>query len=208
MDEIRSLVFFVGVLIFFIYVLWRIMLYYFVTKRLKKLEKDFISDVTSDIASAKELSDENILSPEEENIRREYLFQETEIVQGIISRMGNNSFLIKGWSITLVVVSLLFKGTYYHHFVAFIPWGIFWWLDAYFLRLEKLYRKWYDWLIENRLTNEDFLLDVNNKRLEENYGKEISSELKIMFSKTLGIFYGLIFCVIVIVIIFDFCIGA
>jgi len=139
----------------------------------------------------------------DKKILREYLLKETEIVQSIISRMANNSFLIKGWSVTLVVASLLFKGVFYHHFVALIPWLIFWWYDAYFLRLEKLYRKLYDWLINNRLDADKFLLDMAKDRLEERFGNEVPCLSQIAFSKTLVVFYGILFIIILSAILVD-----
>ena len=39
--------------------------------------------------------------------------------------MNSNSFLIKGWTITLVVVALLLNRNKYHVFIAFIPLIIF-----------------------------------------------------------------------------------
>jgi hypothetical protein len=112
--------------------------------------------------------------------------------------MANNSFLIKGWTITLVVVTLLLKGNKYHTFIAFIPILVFWFLDAYFLRLERLYRRLYNWVKDNRLKTEDFLFDLNYKRFE----KEEQSILRIMFSITLGLFYGSIFGLTLIYVIF------
>lgn len=143
----------------------------------------------------------------DEKILREYLLKEAEIVQDIISRMANNSFFIKGWSVTLVVASLLFKGVAYHHFVAFLPWLIFWSLDAYFLRMERLYRKLYDWLINNRLKNDKFLLDTNKDRLEERFGKKVPCVSQIMISKTLIAFYGVLLIIIVSAILIDLFIG-
>jgi hypothetical protein len=132
-----------------------------------------------------------------ENIK-EFMIKELEIIQGIINRMANNSFLIKGWTITLVVVTLLLKGNKYHTFIAFIPILVFWFLDAYFLRLERLYRRLYNWVKDNRLKTKDFLLDLNYKRFE----KEEQSILRIMFSITLGLFYGSIFGLTLIYVIF------
>jgi hypothetical protein len=140
----------------------------------------------------------------EEKTLREYLFKETEFVQKIITRMGTNSFLIKGWSVTLVVASLLIKGTPYHHFVAFVPWVVFWFLDAYFLRLEKLYRVYYDWLIKHRLTNEENLLDMHCGRLEERFGKEVPCLVQTAFSKTLRVFYGILGFIIIMFILIDY----
>jgi len=134
---------------------------------------------------------------------RQYLFKEVEIVQGIITRMGINSFLVKGWAITLVVASLLISGFSYHHFVAFLPWMIFWAYDAYFLRMEKLYRKLNDWLINNRYKSEEFLLDMNKSSLEKRFGKETPCLQQVMFSKTLIVFYGLLLVMIVLSVTVD-----
>jgi len=128
---------------------------------------------------------------------REYLFKEVEIVQDIITRMGTNSFLVKGWAITLVVASLLITSFSYHHFVAFLPWLIFWAYDAYFLRMEKLYRKLNDWLVNNRSKSEEFLLDMNKSSLENRFGKETPCLQQVMFSKTLIVFYGVLLVMIV-----------
>ena len=132
-----------------------------------------------------------------ENIK-DFMIKEIEIIQEIINRMARNSFLIKGWTITLVVVTLLLKGNKYHTFIAFIPILVFWFLDAYFLRLERLYRRLYNWVKDNRLKTKDFLFDLNYKRFE----KEEQSVLRIMFSITLGLFYGSIFGLTLIYVIF------
>jgi hypothetical protein len=133
--------------------------------------------------------------------RRKCLLDESKIVQDIISRMANNSFLIKGWAVTLVVISLLFRGAYYHYLIALIPWGIFWIYDAYFLRLEKLYRELYNWLIANRLTSDEKLLDVSKKSVESRFGEKVKPTAKLMFSPVLIVFYGFLFSIIVLWIV-------
>jgi hypothetical protein len=126
---------------------------------------------------------------------KDFIIKELEIIQEIINRMAHNSFLIKGWTITLVVVILLLKENKYY---TFIPILVFWFLDAYFLRLERLYRRLYNWVKDNRLKTEDFLFDLNYKRFE----KEEQSMLRIMFSITLSLFYGSIFILTLIYVIF------
>ncbi|HKZ93691.1 MAG TPA: hypothetical protein VJ249_03805 [Candidatus Bathyarchaeia archaeon] len=138
-----------------------------------------------------------------ENLHECFL-KECEIAQDIISRMASNSFLIKGWAITLVVASLLIQGVSYHHYVAFLPWIIFWIYDAYFLRMERLYRKLYGWLIKNRASNNDeFLLDMSKDSLEKRFGKEVPHTVRVMFFKTLIAFYGLLLIIIVVSIYVD-----
>ncbi len=141
--------------------------------------------------------------PEEDKdkVLREYLFKEAEIIQNIINRMGTNSFLIKGWSVTLVVAALLFGGRSYYHYLALLPWLMFWYLDAYFLRLEKLYRKLYDWVIKNREVSREHLLEMDKTSIEKRFGKETPCLLQVMFSLTLSVFYGLLLVVIIALIL-------
>ncbi len=130
---------------------------------------------------------------EEKEKLREYLMREVEIIQGIINRMGFNSFLIKGWAITLVVGTLLLKGDKYQVFIAFIPLIVFWLLDGYFLWQERMYRKLYEWVIKNRLTTDEYLFDMNAYRFE----KDVDSWFRTTFWKpkdrkvpTLLLLYG------------------
>jgi len=134
-------------------------------------------------------------------VLQEYLFKEVELTQDIIGRMGNNSFLIKGAAITLIAAALLVQGTLYDNFIALLPLVAFWYLDAYFLRIENLYRKLYGWLTVNRLNSEAFLLDLDVKSLEKRFGKEVNGLQRLMLSKTLLIFYGLLLLVIVLSIL-------
>ena len=131
---------------------------------------------------------------EEKESLREYMLKEIDIVQDIIKRMAFNSFMIKGWAITLVVVTLLLKGAEYQVWIAFIPLIVFWFLDAYFLWQERMYRKLYDWVINNRLKTDEYLLDMNAYRFKD----EVQSKLRIMLSITLGWFYCSIAILIVV----------
>jgi len=130
---------------------------------------------------------------------KQFMIEELKIVQDIIKRMALNSFLIKGWTITLVVATLLLKGEKFQSFIAFIPILVFWYLDAYFLWLERLYRRLYDWIAKNRLNTDEFLFDMDYRR----FIKEEQSKFRIMFSITLGWFYGSIFILTLIYVIFS-----
>ena len=131
---------------------------------------------------------------------KDYMIKEIDIIQGIINRMAYNSFMIKGWTITLVVVTLLLKGAKYQVFIAFIPLLVFWFLDAYFLWQERMYRKLYGWVIKNRLNSDEYLFDMNAVRFRE----EVQSKFRIMFSITMGWFYGSIALLIIIYSIYLF----
>jgi hypothetical protein len=134
-----------------------------------------------------------------ENLK-EYMMKEVDIIQDIIKRMAFNSFMIKGWAITLVVVALLLKGVKYQIWIAFIPLLVFWFLDAYFLWQERMYRKLYEWVINNRLKTEEYLFDLNAYRFKD----QVQSRFRIMFSITLGWLYGSIAILIVIYLVLLF----
>lgn len=122
------------------------------------------------------------------------MFKEIDLIQDIIKRMASNSFLIKGWTITLVAVALLLNGDNTHASIAFIPLISFWFLDAFFLWQERMYRKLYKWVVSNRMKTEEFLFDLNAYRFEE----EVDGKLKTMFSITLVWFYATILILIFI----------
>ncbi|WP_418328806.1 hypothetical protein [Ruminococcus sp.] len=69
-----------------------------------------------------------------------------EMIQAVINRMASNSFMLKGWAVTLVagIMALSAKDTDKMYFlVAYIPIIIFWGLDSYYLLQERLYRSLY-----------------------------------------------------------------
>lgn len=136
----------------------------------------------------------NTEEKEARDVLRDFMRAEIGVLQGIINRLGSNSFVIKGWAVTLVVVTLLFKGDVHQIFIAFIPLIAFWFLDAYFLRRERMYRKLCEWVVDNRLKTDDYLFNMDADRFKE----QVKSTLTTMFSITLGWFYGSIALVILI----------
>jgi hypothetical protein len=121
-----------------------------------------------------------------DEISRAYMLKEVELIEDIIKRMGSNSFLVKGWTITLVVASLLLKGPRYQAWIAFIPLLMFWFLDAYFLWQEKMYRELFAWVVTNRLKTTDHLFDLNANRFKH----VVQSKYRVMLSTTMLWFYG------------------
>lgn len=87
-----------------------------------------------------------------------------EMVQGIINRMAGNSFFLKGWMVTLVTAffSLSDKDENTIYFLlVYIPIFIFWMLDAYYLRQERLYRNLYDLIRNIHPSKIDFSMDAS-----------------------------------------------
>lgn len=136
---------------------------------------------------------------EEEDLKK-FMLKEIDIIQDIIKRIAFNSFLIKGWAVTLVIGTLLLKGTKYQILIAFIPLIVFWFLDGYFLWQERMYRKLYDWVIKNRLKTDEYLFDMVAYRFQG----EVQSKGRIMFSITLGWFYGSIAILVLLYLVFLF----
>lgn len=111
-----------------------------------------------------------------------------ELVQGVINRMANNSFMLKGWAVTLVagVFVLAGKDTDKLYFlVAYIPVIVFWGLDAYYLLQERLYRALYD---KVRFTGED-KVDFSLKATTKEFDDDKNKYFNCLFSLTEFWFY-------------------
>ncbi len=70
-----------------------------------------------------------------------------EFIQLAINRLASNSFILKGWNITLIVglFALTLKDLSSSYlYLAILPALAFWGLDAYYLRQERLFRELYD----------------------------------------------------------------
>ena len=78
------------------------------------------------------------LGPESDAVRTHI-----EIMQGVISRMGDNSRSCKIWCVTLVAAILFLSAQMEeanHVLIAFAPAFLFWFLDSYYLSLERAFR--------------------------------------------------------------------
>lgn len=124
-----------------------------------------------------------------------------EFIQGVINRMGQNSFLLKGWGVTLVAGLFVFANTqdmnYRLMLVALIPTIFFWLLDGYYLWQEKLFRKLYDHV---RKKGEGEVIDFSMN--VKPFIPKINSWIGICFSNTLSLFYLPIIVIIIITMAF------
>jgi hypothetical protein len=122
-----------------------------------------------------------------------------EIVQQVITRMAGNSFFLKGWSVTLLsaILAIAVKDSLYRMiWIAFVPVSMFWILDGYFLRQEQLYRKLWDHV---RAEDQNIATDFSMGTSE--VAPQVASWLRVSFSKTLLIFHGTLFVVLVVALI-------
>ena len=121
-----------------------------------------------------------------------------EMIQAIITRMAQNSFMIKGWALTLVVAMVAFVPKTAGLFVpiVLVPILIFALLDAYYLQLERRYRKLYDIVRNKDETEINFQLKIIEecKTISNNY-------LNCIFSRSILLFYVPIFVVVIGIII-------
>ena len=70
-----------------------------------------------------------------------------EAIQRVIDRLSNTSFILKGWAVSLVagLMALAASGANQGYvMVTYIPIVVFWLLDAYFLMMERQYRKLFE----------------------------------------------------------------
>ena len=70
-----------------------------------------------------------------------------QMIQDIITRMGQNSFQIKGWAIGIMIAIFSFAGEQSNtRCILFTigPLVIMWFLDSYYLQLERKFRLLYD----------------------------------------------------------------
>jgi len=125
-------------------------------------------------------------------IETEVLHKEIDLIQACITRMAHNSFLIKGWAVSIVAVVLALAEKANNpallSAILLIPLFSFWYLDAFFLQNERMYRKMYTWVLSKRKTgDEEMLYDLNPTRFKD----QVDSRKKIMWSITLRCFYGI-----------------
>jgi hypothetical protein len=120
-----------------------------------------------------------------------------KLISGAISRMAGNSFLLRGWAVTLVVGIFALSGKKVegaHYLLAYIPIIAFWFLDGYYLFQERMFRDLYNDVASRDPANVDFSLDTRQYR-------DGQSVAKAMFSTTPRLLYGALAVVVLIVII-------
>ena len=133
------------------------------------------------------------MNEQENKLSVEEIHKEIDLIQACITRMAQNSFMIKGWFVSLYAVILALLPEKVNILLlcsALVAVTlIFWYLDGFFLRTEKVYRKIYDWVLEVRPNNNKELLYQLNPSKYNGKIQETESVLEVMWSKTLRWFY-------------------
>lgn len=117
------------------------------------------------------------------------IIKHLEMIQGIVNRLGHDSFLVKGWSMAMLVAAFVFisKSELNNScfiLILLIPTIGFWILDGYFLWQERLFREIYNDVRTWKET--DFSMNVVKHMKKPN-----KSWPSAIFSLTLNIFYGI-----------------
>lgn len=121
---------------------------------------------------------------------KEQVVKHLEIAQGVVNRLANNSFSIKGWSMAILTAAILFinqdNNTHSEMLIlAFlIPIFGFWLLDGYFLWQERLFRGIYDDVRQQDTTDFKMNIPAQFKKANNKWRDSVCS-------LTLTIFYSI-----------------
>lgn len=112
-----------------------------------------------------------------------------EMIQSIIQRMANNSFILKGWTVSLIVAIFaladrMLNQSYFAF--AYIPVITFWFLDAYYLQLERKYVMLYNNVRKENTI--DFNLNIDKITYKKNKNKNLKY-INCLFSTSEWLFY-------------------
>jgi hypothetical protein len=119
-----------------------------------------------------------------------------EFIQSVITRMNSNSFLLKGWSATLISALFALAANNTDHRLIIVAWlviPVFWILDAFYLSQERLFRRLYDHVRLLPIEQVDFAMDTRRFRDGQ------TSWFAAARSRTILIFHGALFAVSVAV---------
>jgi hypothetical protein len=123
-----------------------------------------------------------------------------EFIQLVIARTSSHSFLIKGWTITLIsaLFALAAKDSNVQFaLISYIVIPVFWILDGFFIASERRYRALYQEVRAKAEPDIDF--NMNTSKFDK-----ANSWLAGIFSKTLYLFYGTSILTTIIVMCLSF----
>jgi hypothetical protein len=124
-------------------------------------------------------------------IQREENVKHLEMLQVIINRLASNSFLVKTWSITIATATYgiaVNRSDWRISSIGALAVSIFWIIDSYFLRQERLFRLLYDYVRSDIRAVPRFSMKTTrfNRRVHRR---------AVFFSLTLWVLYGMLIAV-------------
>ena len=135
----------------------------------------------------------------------EFFIKYLEQIQKIIERMARNSFQIKAWTATLFAAIIVMTYSIINiliFIVLIFTICMFWALDSYYLRQEKLFRELYNAKVKEfnenaKNINQPYSMHIDSFKEDEN------SMLRIMFSISEFLYYiAFLITIIVFLIVY------
>ena len=128
------------------------------------------------------------------------IIKHLELIENVINRMAQVSFIIKGWTITLTIALLAAAMSTTNSWLGIFALAstcVFWGLDAYYLRQEKLFRKLYDKvrLGPNESSIPAFSMDTDN------FQGVVRPWFQMLWNPTIMPLHGILLVLAIIVII-------
>lgn len=144
--------------------------------------------------------------------RKEILLKEIDLLQNRIEKVEKTSFTIKGWTITLVTAVLALLPESIDKLVIGLVVAsatlAFWYLDAFYLKVDKSYRFKYNWVVKNRMNNNKYCFELFPYNEETFFDPDdpkrntVPGIHSLMLSKTLIVFYAPIIVLAVLYVVF------
>lgn len=149
------------------------------------------------------------MGKKKETIDIEEIHKEMDLIQACITRMADNSFRLKELYISLITIALtvMISQEFDWLIMGIFLLGVtlvFWGLDAFFLKMETLYRWKYEWVIVERFNGvRDYLYDLNpyNSGMWLEPGNRKDCFAKFIFNKTLKPMYGTVVGVAIVILV-------
>jgi len=124
-----------------------------------------------------------------------------DFIQDTIKRMAGNSFLLRGWSITLIIATVTLashSGDPKYLFISLFIVFLFWFLDSYYLSQERKFRCLYDDVRKKDESNIDFSMRPPKDHCDK------CNWYSSMKSPVFMIFYGLVALSILLILMFRY----
>lgn len=123
------------------------------------------------------------------------------ILQAIISRMATNSANCKTWCVTLVSAILVIiadKGKTEYIWITLIPVLLFFFLDAYYLSLERDFRSLYNTFIRKLHTGNISADEVFTRSVDGSFTHTVTSVTNSLLSLSIFPFYTFLLVMLVV----------
>lgn len=123
-----------------------------------------------------------------------------EFIQNNIIRMSTNSFIIKGWAITLIAALFaLAQKESNRDFVllTYFATPLFWYLNGYFLLQERRFRALYDNVRVKAEDKIDFSMDISL------FNKGKNTLLSSLFAKSIYPLYSVMLLITLLIMFYD-----